>query len=294
MPSLTPAACQPHPWISRDPLRYSTETNHFRYTTQSPTLLIDASGLSPCRGAGACYGEYCSTTGPYGFSEGTNYFCAYVVDNGSCLGSKVRYYLRSNSSTYFHVGKGKGIFKECGDPAQEEIFSLFNRGQDFELVSYFDVNSVGPKGILQNCRVLEKTYSLDVNRCYDLVFEWECDLQCGMNSECNIPKSDYVLGAWDRDPITGSISKREGIATFLLGFESDLKTSGGSCSCPIGSCDINVGLHWAQNAMTWYEPGTTKVAGSKMLQDCSWSNLPTQSHSQVGPGNPGNARLPKE
>lgn len=282
-------------WCSVDPLEtiYVRE-NGFWYCNVSPVIRIDSSGLSPCLNKGLCRSAFCSTTGPHGFSEGINYFCGYLVDNGSCLASKMRYFLRSNSSTF-----ANGAFKECGDPAQKEISSLFRRGQDFELVSYFDVQSPKPSGVFEGCHLIKKQYALDINRCYDLTFEWECDLKCGRatengtDTECILPKSDYVLGAWTRNPVTGSISQREEIATFLLGFDTTLKTSPNSCACPIGACEVSVGLHWANNTMVWYEPGTTKPAGAAMTQNCDWNDLPQVNGGKVGPGNPGNARLPE-
>ena len=204
--------------------------------------------------------------------------------------SKVHYFLRSNSSVYSGQGKARGIFLKCGDPAQKEIFGLFKRGQDFELVSYFDKLSAGPVGVLNNCRLLRKAYTLDGNRCYDLVFEWECDFQCGQFGECAVPNSDYVLGAWTRNPPgDGGISGREPIATFLLGFSSAVKTSSGSCGCPIGGCSVEVGMNWAGAPVIWFEPKEVIVV-KKMQSNCNWSDLPNESHTQVGPGNPGNAR----
>ena len=283
-------------WASRDPLQaFYVQENGFWYGKVSPAVRIDPSGLSPCLNKGLCRSEFCSTVGPHGFSEGINYFCGYLIDNGSCLTSRVRYFLRSNSST-FTAGRA---FKECGDPAQKEIFSLFNRGQDFELLSYFDILGPSSSGVFEGCHLVKKHYALDTNRCYDLTFEWECDLKCGVDTEygadnsCILPKADYVLGAWTRNPITGSISRREEIATYLLGFDTSLKTSTNSCACPIGGCEISVGLHWANNAMVWFEPGTTKPAGAAMTQNCSWNDLPQANGGQVGPGKPGNARLPK-
>jgi len=261
-------------WTSTDPIRYVGGTNLYAYGRQSPIMRVDPSGKM-------CRSDFCSKNSPHANkaqdepdSEGTTLLSAVIETGSTCAETYMTLRLRENHSTFTKAG----VFKRCGEPANDELDEVFKTGGNFQIVRYWDPmdGAIQPKCSYNN------VWRKDVNGCWDIEHIMVCLAKCSEDkNSCSFPPMDFVLGAWDygRNNNNSPQYPQETpgrvypISAVYIAFSINARIEANCCKFP--KCKaIDASFYWADRGVAWDEGDPIRQHGELPPKNCDGINVP--------------------